>query len=60
VLAAIRARLAGCGLDLNEAKTRIVYCKDADRRDEHEHTSFTFLGYTFRPGCRRTGGASRL
>jgi RNA-directed DNA polymerase len=49
VLAAIRARLAECGLDLNEAKTRIVYCKDADRRGEHEHTSFTFLGYTFRP-----------
>ncbi|MGI5138208.1 MULTISPECIES: group II intron maturase-specific domain-containing protein [unclassified Streptomyces] len=30
-------------------KTRIVYCKDADRRGSYEHTSFTFLGYTFRP-----------
>jgi RNA-directed DNA polymerase len=49
VLAAIRARLAECGLDLNEAKTRIVYCKDADRRGAYEHTTFTFLGYTFRP-----------
>jgi RNA-directed DNA polymerase len=49
VLVAVRARLADCGLDLNEAKTRIVYCKDADRRGSHEHTSFTFLGYTFRP-----------
>src|SRR3954454_13973626 len=49
VLAAIRARLAEVGLDLHEAKTRIVYCKDADRRGSHEHTSFTFLGYTFRP-----------
>jgi RNA-directed DNA polymerase len=26
-----------------------VYCKDANRRGSHEHTSFTFLGYTFRP-----------
>jgi len=49
VLAAIRSRLAECGLDLNEAKTRIVYCKDADRRGWYEHMSFSFLGYTFRP-----------
>jgi RNA-directed DNA polymerase len=26
-----------------------VYCKDEDRRGSYEHTSFTFLGYTFRP-----------
>jgi RNA-directed DNA polymerase len=25
-----------------------VYCKDRKRRLDHEHTSFTFLGYTFR------------
>ena len=30
-------------------KTKIVYCKDDDRRGTHEHTSFDFLGYTFRP-----------
>jgi RNA-directed DNA polymerase len=47
--AMIAARLAECGLELNEQKTRIVYCKDADRRGSHEHTSFDFLGYTFRP-----------
>ena len=47
--AAIRARPAGCGLDLNEAKTRVVYCKDPDRCGSYEHTAFTFLGYTFRP-----------
>ena len=29
-------------------RTRIVYCKDSNRRGEHEHTSFTFLGYAFR------------
>ncbi|MCA1708072.1 MAG: group II intron reverse transcriptase/maturase [Actinobacteria bacterium] len=54
VLAAIRARLADCGLDLNEAKTRIVYCKDADRRGSYEHTAFTFLGFTFRPRLSRS------
>jgi RNA-directed DNA polymerase len=46
---ALAARLAAVGLELHPDKTRIVYCKDADRRGEHEVTSFTFLGYTFRP-----------
>ena len=46
---AIAARLAQVGLELHPDKTRIVYCKDADRRDEHAVTSFTFLGYEFRP-----------
>jgi RNA-directed DNA polymerase len=46
---AIAARLARVGLELHPDKTRIVYCQDADRRDDHEVTSFTFLGYTFRP-----------
>jgi len=46
---AIAKRLAECGLELNEQKTRIVYCKDDDRRGSYEHTSFDFLSYTFRP-----------
>lgn len=49
VLAAIRDRFAQCGLELHPVKTRIVYCKDDDRRGEHEHVSFDFLGYTFQP-----------
>jgi RNA-directed DNA polymerase len=50
---AIARRLAECGLQLNERKTRIVYCKDSTRRGSYEHTSFTFLGYTFRPRLSR-------
>jgi RNA-directed DNA polymerase len=46
---AIAARLAQVGLELHPDKTRIVYCKDDDRRGDHEVTSFTFLGYEFRP-----------
>lgn len=46
---ALAQRLAAVGLELHPDKTRIVYCKDADRRGDHEVTSFTFLGYTFRP-----------
>jgi len=48
VLAVIAARLQEVGLRLHPDKTRIVYCKDSSRREKHEHTSFTFLGYTFR------------
>jgi RNA-directed DNA polymerase len=36
------------GLRLHPQKTRIVYCKDDNRRGRHEHTSFTFLGFAFR------------
>jgi RNA-directed DNA polymerase len=49
VLDAIVGRLAQVGLELNLDKTRIVYCKDANREGSHEHEQFTFLGYTFRP-----------
>ncbi len=46
---AIAARLSECGLRLHPEKTRIVYCKDSNRRGKPPHTSFTFLGFTFRP-----------
>jgi RNA-directed DNA polymerase len=48
VLAAIAERMQEVGLRLHPDKTRIVLCKDGRRRGEHEHTSFTFLGFTFR------------
>jgi RNA-directed DNA polymerase len=48
VLAAIAERMGEVGLRLHPDKTRIVYCKDGTRREDHEHTSFTFLGFTFR------------
>jgi hypothetical protein len=49
VLEAIRQRLAECGLELHSEKTRIVYCKDANRTQRHENVAFDFLGYTFQP-----------
>ena len=61
VLAAITKRMEEVGLRLHPDKTRIVYCKDGKRRGEHEHTSFTFLGFTFRPReatTARTGSSS--
>ena len=43
----IRRKISRFGLELNLEKTRIVYCKDEDRKGNHEYTSFDFLGYTF-------------
>jgi RNA-directed DNA polymerase len=61
VLAALEERMAEVGLQLHPDKTRIVYCKDRNRRrSDCEHTSFTFLGYTFRARqapARQGGGA---
>ncbi|MEW2051615.1 group II intron maturase-specific domain-containing protein [Streptomyces sp. NPDC005476] len=53
VLAALRDRLVKVGLQLHPDKTRIVYCKDSYRCGSYEHTSFTFLGYMFRPRKNR-------
>ncbi len=49
VLDAIRDRFMECGLELNAAKTRIVYCKDDDRPGKSNLVKFDFLGYTFQP-----------
>jgi RNA-directed DNA polymerase len=49
VLAGIAARMGEVGLRLHPDKTHVVYCKDSNRRGKHEHTSFTFLGFAFRP-----------
>jgi RNA-directed DNA polymerase len=46
--AAIAERLRSLGLELHPDKTKIVFCKDTRRRGDFEHTSFDFLGYTFR------------
>lgn len=46
---ALQKRFHECGLEMHPKKTKIVYCKDDDRRGKHPETSFDFLGYTFRP-----------
>src|ERR1039458_6528776 len=46
--ASLAERLGFVGLELHPDKTKIVYCKDANRQGTSEHTSFDFLGYTFR------------
>ena len=47
--ASLEARFVSCGLALHPTKTRIVYCKDTNRRDSYPDVTFDFLGYTFQP-----------
>jgi RNA-directed DNA polymerase len=49
VRAAIALRMQECRLELHPEKTKIVYCKDDDRRETYAQEKFDFLGYTFRP-----------
>lgn len=46
---AIKKRFVECKLELNEEKTKIVYCKKNHRDIAYDCIQFDFLGYTFRP-----------
>ncbi|KPN61558.1 RNA-directed DNA polymerase [Aliiroseovarius crassostreae] len=49
LLKALDNRLKECHLSLHPGKTKIVYCKDSNRKGGYPQISFDFLGYTFRP-----------
>lgn len=57
LLAALKERLRDCDLEAHPGKTRIVYCKDSNRKRNFSNNSFDFLGYTFKPrkGRNRNG-----
>lgn len=45
----IAERFNQCGLEIHPEKSKIVYCKDANRTGQYPNISFEFLGYSFRP-----------
>jgi group II intron reverse transcriptase/maturase len=49
VLKAIKERMAECKLELNEKKTKIVFCKKARRKAKYATVKFDFLGFSFQP-----------
>ncbi len=49
LLAELKVRFEECGLELHPDKTKIIYCKDSNREQDHTEVKFDFLGYTFRP-----------
>ena len=52
--------LRNAGYGLHPQKTKIVYCKDANRPGEYPEQSFDFLGYTFRPRVAIGRGRKRF
>ena len=46
---ALEQRLKECHLSLHPQKTKIVYCKDSNRKGTYPEISFDFLGFSFRP-----------
>jgi len=50
----LELRFGECGLELHPEKTKIVYCRDEDRRGKYPVMQFDFLGYTFRSRLSRT------
>ena len=58
VLTAVKQRLSEVKLQVNESKTRIAYCKDYKRKEEHETVKFEFLGFSYQPRARtgKSGG----
>ena len=45
---ALQDRFAACKLVMHPKKTKLVYCKDANRRGDFAKQAFDFLGFTFR------------
>lgn len=49
LLAALEKQMNEYSLTLHPEKTKVVYCKNYRRTENHDQNSFTFLSYTFRP-----------
>jgi RNA-directed DNA polymerase len=60
LLIALEIRFAECGLQLNPDKTKIIYCKDRNRRGKYQERSFDFLGYTFRTRLSKDSKTQKL
>jgi group II intron reverse transcriptase/maturase len=62
LLARLADRMQEYSLQLHPKKTKIVYCKNYQRQQKHDHESFTFLSYSFQPRTRKDkfGRAKRL
>jgi group II intron reverse transcriptase/maturase len=55
IKAALEGRMRECGLELHPMKTKVVYCKDSNRKGTHPLVTFDFLGYTFKPRQAQNG-----
>ncbi len=54
ILKHLAQRFNQCGLEFHPDKTKVVYCKDSNRKDKYSVTSFEYLGYAFKPRLVRS------
>lgn len=57
VMKMLEKRLTDCGLEMHASKTKLVFCKDSNRKSYKDYPtiSFDFLGFTFRPRQAQNG-----
>jgi RNA-directed DNA polymerase len=60
LMAALQTRLAECGLEIHPTKTKIVYCKDSNRKGSYPNVTFDFLGYCFRPRMAKNSRTAKV
>jgi RNA-directed DNA polymerase len=63
LLEAIKQRLKDCKLELNQEKSKIVYCRSHQKRQPPfavRYQKFDFLGYTFKPRVVKERGKLKL
>jgi RNA-directed DNA polymerase len=58
ILSKVKERLNACKLEVGPEKTKIVYCRDSNRKaTTQREVKFTFLGFDFKPReCRLKSG----
>jgi RNA-directed DNA polymerase len=63
LLEKIKARFSGCKLELNQEKSKIVYCRSNQKRQppfKVRYQKFDFLGYTFKPRVVKERGKLKM
>lgn len=63
LLEKIKQRLTDCKLELNQEKSKIVYCRNNQKRQppfKVSYQKFDFLGYTFKPRVVKERGKIKL
>jgi RNA-directed DNA polymerase len=56
----LQSRFNECGLEMHPEKTKIVYCKSGQKRENFKNISFDFLGFSFRPRMAKNKNGSKF
>lgn len=60
LLSQVTKRFKQFKLEKNKKKTKVVYCKDGNRKGSYKNISFNFLEYTFRSRTKKLRSGKRI